>query len=501
MPDNSLAEEIRQSLASAKGFTIKEMKQGDRITLLFFMEHIINRDVVNRDLLPFLSHWTPPDSEPEKDLIRRLTAGSTKLAEEAKQAVTLLLGGWVIILPPGSAGAVAVHADRFPSRSVESAQTEVQVLGPRVGFSESIDINIGLLQSYILHPDLAFDSFTVGRRTQTPVSVCYIRGLTNEEAVQTAGQRLRDLDVDSVMDSHMLAQFIDDNTFSIFPMFVISERLDRAVTSLMEGKLVVLTGGSPFAIIGPSVFIDFLKSTEDHYFRWQMSSFIRLMRFAAIVISLFFTPLYVAALTFHYEIIPQALLSSLAQSRTKVPFPPLFEAFLLESIIELLREAGARLPSKVGQTMGIVGGIVIGQAAVQAGFTSNILIMIVALGALASFTVPNYSMSSALRIIRFPMIFLAGIWGGVGIAVGLCFLVIHLLRQSSLGFPYLHPVYPFRASDTRDSMIRLPYSFFRKRSGFTRPQDRYRFHRDVFRSSIRKEDIYEVPESDPAGQR
>jgi hypothetical protein len=499
MQENGLSEEIRRILASTNGFTMKEMEQGGKVSRIFFIEHIVNRDILNRDLLPFVAGWIPPDIEPEQELMQRLPTGTMKIAADVKEAAALILRGWVVIHPCNSSKLVAVHADHFPVRRVENAQTEAQVLGPSVGFTESLDLNIGILQSYIFNKDLTFEAFTVGRRTQTPVSLCYIEGFTNETAIQTFRQRIKDLDIDSLIDSHMLVQYIDDNSSSIFPLFIVSERLDRAVVSLMEGKILVLTGGSPFVIIGPSVFLDFLKSTEDHYLRWHMASFIRILRFVAIVISLFFTPVYVAALTYHYEIIPQALLSSLAQSRTKVPFPPLFEAFFLESIIELLREAGARLPSKVGQTMGIVGGIVIGQAAVQAGFTSNILIMIVALGALASFTVPNYSMSSALRIIRFPMILLAGIWGGIGITVGLCFLLLHLLRQSSLGFPYLSPVYPFRSGDIKDSLIRLPYSFLRKRNQFTRPQDKNRFPRGKFLSSLRKHDIYEEPQPDPAG--
>src|SRR5690606_35482473 len=173
--------------------------------------------------------------------------------------------------------------------------------------------------------------------------------------------------------------------------------------------------------------------------RWPIASFVRLLRFSAVVLSVFLTPLYVAALTYHYEVIPQTLLVPLSESRALVPFPPIFEALIIELIIELLREAGVRLPTKVGQTIGIVGGIVIGTAAVQAGITSNILIIIVALGALSSFTTPSYMMGNVILIIRFPLILLAGLWGFYGIMLGFCFILIHLLRQSSLGSPYTAP--------------------------------------------------------------
>ena len=187
------------------------------------------------------------------------------------------------------------------------------------------------------------------------------------------------------------------------------------------------------------------------------------------VVSIFFTAIYVAALTFHYEIIPQTLLIPLGESRSRVPFPPIIEALLLEVMIELLREAGARLPTKVGQTMGIVGGIVVGTAAVEAGFTSNILIIIIAVSALASFTTPNYMMGNVIRILRFPLIILAGMWGFYGLMVGFCFLLIHLLRQSSLGTPFLAPFYPPRFEDWRDSIIRLPIGWTNSRPVQTRP--------------------------------
>ena len=200
-----------------------------------------------------------------------------------------------------------------------------------------------------------------------------------------------------------------------------------------------------------------------------------LLRLFGLFISVFFTALYVACLTFHYEVIPQTLLLTISESRARVPFPPIIEALLLEFFLELLRKPGARLPTKVGQTMGIVGGIVLGTAAVQAGFTSNILIIIVALAALGSFVSPSYTMGNVIRILRFPIIILAGFWGLYGIMYGFCFLLIHLLRQSSLGSPFLAPFYPPRFQDWKDSIIRLPYSVTNKRPAQTRPEDEYKY--------------------------
>ncbi|MGR5976259.1 spore germination protein [Bacillus paranthracis] len=222
------------------------------------------------------------------------------------------------------------------------------------------------------------------------------------------------------------------------------------------------------------IFFRFFESTEDIYLRWSLSTFIRFIRLFAMAGSLFLTAFYVATMTFHSELIPSKLLLIIGQSRSQVPFPPLLEALLLELLIELLREAGARLPSKVGQTMGIVGGIVIGQATVEAGLTSNILIIIVAFSALGAFTAPIYEMGTALRIARFPFIILAGVWGLNGIIIGVCVMMVHLLKLTSLNKPYLAPLYPFRIKDIKYFLIRLPHHFYMRRPVVNRPKDSFR---------------------------
>jgi hypothetical protein len=222
--------------------------------------------------------------------------------------------------------------------------------------------------------------------------------------------------------------------------------------------------------------------------RWNAGSFLRILRFLAMFVSIFLTPMYVAAVTFHYEIIPPQLLVSIGQSRAGVPFPPIFEALFLELMIELLREAGARLPTKVGQTIGIVGGVVVGTAAVQAGITSNILIIFITISALASFTAPSYLMGTTIRVIRFPMIILAGMLGIIGIMFGICFMVIHLLKLTSLGRPYLTPIYPFRMEDFNKVLFRLPQNYQWKRFVSFQPKNLTRFPK---RKANKKKDIDE----------
>jgi hypothetical protein len=261
----------------------------------------------------------------------------------------------------------------------------------------------------------------------------------------------------------MIAQIISDNNNSPFPQMIDTERPDRVAGVLSEGKITVLVDGSPHALTGPTTLVEFFSAFEDYFLSWPIASIFRLIRLFAVFFSVISTAMYVGVLTYHYEMIPQNLLNPLVASRSGVPFPPILEAIILELTIELLREAGARLPTKIGQTIGIVGGIVIGTAAVQAGLTSNVLLIIVALAALASFTTPVYQMGNVIRLIRFPFLFAAQLFGLIGIAFCFAFFLGHLLKLSSLGRPYLAPVYPLRLKDLKDSLFRVPMYMQNKR--------------------------------------
>ncbi|MCA1058583.1 spore germination protein [Rossellomorea aquimaris] len=385
-----------------------------------------------------------------------------------------LVNGTAYIFKEGDTHGILADVADKGTRALEKAETESLVFGPKISFTESITKNLNLIRSNINDPKLCVETFTIGSRTKKKVQMVYIKDIAEEENVNTFRQRITDIEVDSIVDSTVLAQMIEDNSYTFFPQFITTELPDRCTISLLHGKIALLVDRSPTAIIGPSTFMNFFESTEDIYMRWNMGTFLRMIRFVAIFFSILLTPAYVAVLTYHYEVIPSALLVSLGQSRSNVPFPPVFEALLLEFIIELLREAGARLPTKVGQTMGIVGGIVIGQASVQAGFTSNILIIIIAISALGSFTAPSYAIGTAVRIIRFPIIVMAGLYGGVGIMFCFCFLLIHLLKITTLGRPYLSPIYPFRFPDLKYSLFRLPYQFLVNRPVSNHPMDQMR---------------------------
>lgn len=477
-------ESLKSLLHNCSDLIVKHAN--DDLNLIYF-GNLVDSNLVNHQLLSSLQQ-TRIEPFSMEGLAELIPIGQTDLTCEMEQVIILLLRGWTMVYKVGQTDAILVNTSMQPRRSPSIAEIETNVIGPQIGFTESLETNLGIVRSIIAHENLCNESFEIGEITRTQVQLLYLKDVAEEQTINTLRQRISELEIDGVIGSTLLVQLIEDNSMSIFPQMIVTERPDRVSFSLLEGKVVLLVNGSNFAIVGPSTFLDFFKSPEDHYLHWNIAMFIRGLRFLAIFISILLTPAYVAALTFHYEIIPPSLLVPLSQSRSKVPFPPLFESLFLEITIELLREAGARLPTKVGQTMGIVGGIVIGQAAVQAGFTSNILIMIVALAALSSFTTPIYLMGISIRFVRFPMIIAAGIWGGIGIVFTICLLLMHLLRQTSLGHPYMHPIFPPRWRDMVDTVIRLPFPLLSGRSTFTRTPNKQRFNK---KKAKQKKDIDE----------
>ncbi|HGG0585183.1 spore germination protein [Bacillus cereus] len=344
---------------------------------------------------------------------------------------------------------------------------ESTVIGPQEGFVEDIDTNINLVRKRLPVLDLQTKEMIVGEFSKTKVVMMYLDNLAEKDNVDFLEESLRALEYDQINDSAYIQELMGEK--SIFPLYINTERTDRVTKALIDGKIAIFVDGSPSVLLTPVSYFDFFISPEDYNVSWMYATFSRILRLIAVLFSICATPLYVAVLNYHYELIPSDLLETLILSRAQVPFPPLIEALFLELAIDLLREAGARLPMKVGQTLGIVGGIVIGQASVQAGLTSNILLIIVALSALASFITPIYKMGNAVRLLRFPFLIFAEIGGLFGISLGFIFLFTHLFRLTSLRKPYAL-FYPTRQQSVKDSWIRFPLTMIDTRDVQARPQ-------------------------------
>ncbi|MBP2258768.1 spore germination protein [Virgibacillus alimentarius] len=440
-------------------------------------EDFILKPLLNKDI-----EWT------NENILNEIPLGESKTFQSLEKILDNLLLGGVFIYIEGENEVISYLLLNKEKRNLEKAETESLVLGPKLAFTESLFTNLNIVRFRIRSTDLVLKKITIGKTIPREVRLIYMKSIANEEDVNTMRQRLLDLDVDEIEDSVILKQYLEDSSTNLFPQFESTELPDRLTYGVTKGKIGVLVENSPMAIVAPANLFSFLESTEDLYMRWHEGTFLRLLRIVALFFSFIITPLYVAVATYQFGLIPTQLLISLGESRAQVPFPPLLEALILEFLMELLREAGARLPTKVGQTMGIVGGIVIGQAAVEAGITSNILIIVVAMSALASFTSPSYFIGTTVRVIRFPLILLAGLFGILGIIFGLSFLTIHLIRLTSLGRPYLLPLYPLHVRDFNKVFYRTPISYKNKLAKAYQPKRLIRFPRE---EAAKKQDIDE----------
>jgi len=467
-----------QKLSKSDDFKQKIVRTKCSIIHLSYFQSIINNEQLHHDLLPFFQTFNS-NIQNVQDLRTLIPIQDLKMSSTLDEITECLMKGYIFIQLDNNLNEgvlVNIKDQESGARKYNNTENEYSVVGPKVGFVEDIDTNLNLVRRIIMSDKLTFEELTVGSLSKTRVAIAYIDGIASPQHVNTLRQRLSEFDFDVIFDSALIDQIITDNSNSIFPQFMTSERADRIKYGLISGQVAIFCNGSPYVLFGPSTIFDFFISPEDYYLPWILGSFFRLIRYFGVIFSVMATPIYVAVLTFHYSVIPKNLLGRIIESRVDVPFLPVVEVLFLEITIELLREAGARLPSKVGQTLGIVGGIVIGQAAVSAALTSNILLIFVSLSALASFTTPIYKMSNTIRFLRFPLIGLAAIWGGLGIVMGLVIILGHLLRLQSLGTPYLVPIYPFRYKDFRDSFIRSSTEYTYLRPGYLRPVTMKRYN-------------------------
>jgi len=459
--------------------------QGKKIAV-FGISYLIDTNKLESSLLaPLLSH---SEAWASLDVLNEIPLGNGSITNSMSEVFNKIILGGVFIYIEGENQVILYLLMEEEKRSLEKSETESVVEGPQIAFTESLYTNLNVIRQILPTEDLVMEKIIVGKVIPREVRLIYMKSVANDTDINTIRQRIEDLDIDELEDSTRLKQYIEDSSTTIFPQFYVTELPSRLSYSVKNGKIAVLVENSPNSFIAPSTFFSFFEAMEDVYMRWIPATAFRLLRLVAIFTALMLTPTYIAVVTYHYELIPTALIVSIGQSRAAVPFPPILEAILIELMIELLREAGARLPTKVGQTMGIVGGIVIGQAAVAAGLTSNILIIVVAMSALASFTTPSYVLGTTFRVLRFPLMILAGLYGLIGIMFGVCLLIIHLLRIKSLGRPYLAPIYPLNLKDFNKVFFRTTPAQNSRRATMYQPKDQTHYSKE---EAQKKRDIEE----------
>jgi spore germination protein KA len=384
---------------------------------------------------------------------------------------TILSGDTVIVVDGYNEGICASTRD-WKDRGVTEPSSQSVVRGPREGFSETLRTNTALVRRKIKDPHLWMETRQIGRVTQTDVATMYIKGLVDDTVVEEIRIRLARIDIDGILESGYIEELIQDETYTPFPTVFNTERPDVVAAALLEGRVAILVDGTPFVLLVPAVFTHFLQAAEDSYQRADISSLIRLLRYIALLIALLAPAAYIAVTTFHQEMIPTTLLINIAAHREGIPFPAFVEAFLMEVTFEILREAGIRMPRAIGQAVSIVGALVIGQAAVEAGLVGPAMVIIVAITAISTFIIPSFNMGISIRMIRFVLMVLAASLGLYGILIGIIALVLHLCSLRSFGVPYLAPFAPFSLEDQRDNVIRLPQWALLKRPSFISPNNR-----------------------------
>ncbi|GGG70638.1 spore germination protein [Paenibacillus radicis (ex Gao et al. 2016)] len=388
---------------------------------------------------------------------RLLFSSQLSWFEDFPDIIEHVLSGNVAFLLDGLQQVLVINAKDWEKRTVEEPATEAVIRGPREGFQETISTNISLIRRRLKTPQLKMEDMKVGRLSNTQIVITYLEGIVDTKLVDEVKNRIGKIKIDAILESGYVEELIEDNSFSLFPQVLITERPDRVVGNLLEGKVGIIIDNTPFVIIVPGTFFQLLQSPEDYYQRYFVASAIRMLRFFAVLFSLLLPSLYIALTTYHQEMIPTMLLISIAASRETVPFPAFIEALVMEIAFESLREAGVRLPRPVGQAVSIVGGLVIGQAAVEAGIVSSPLVIVVSMTGIASFIFPSFQLGLAFRLLRFPMMIAAATFGLYGILMMLLLLLIHVLRLKSFGVPYLTPMAPLRISGLKDVIVRASW--------------------------------------------
>lgn len=368
-----------------------------------------------------------------------------------------LLNGKIILLIDGHDTAITISAQKWDMRGIEEPITEAVVRGPREGFNENLKTNITLIRRRLRTVELRVESLKIGKISKTNIAILYLENIATDDLVNEVKNRIKRIEIDGILESNYIEELISDAPLSPFPTVEHTERPDKVAACLLEGRVAILTDNTPFALIVPATFFQFLQASEDYYGSYVISTPIRWIRFLALFISLFLPSLYIAATTFHPEMIPTQLAVAIAAQREGVPFPAIVEALLMEISFELLREAGIRLPKTVGQTISIVGALVIGNAAVAAGIVSPAMVIIVAFTGIASFMIPSYAFEFTFRLLRFPMMIIASMFGFYGIILMAMAILLHLTSLRSFGVPYMSPLAPTDVKDLKDTLIRAPW--------------------------------------------
>ncbi|WAM32244.1 spore germination protein [Caldicellulosiruptor naganoensis] len=446
-----------------------------------FVDGFVSREIIDRDVIKHLMIETTLMDEDinqinayEKISNHILATADIKEVTSFKNAILDLLCGERLLFVDGSDKIIRISTRNFPNKGIQQPITENAVRGPRDSFNEVVRFSTAVIRRRERDTRLRIKNMELGRRSQTDIYLVYIDDIVDKDVLNEVKQRLSKIDIDAIIDGEMIEQLIEDDVFCFFPTIQHTERVDTAVAAIYEGRVVILCDNTNTALIVPATIMTSIQHAEDYYERWHIATVIRILRVIAATVAMTLQGFYISILSFTPSMIPPDLGLFIAATREGVPIPVFIEALFLEFMLELLREAGLRLPGPIGQTIGIVGGLIIGQAAVQAGIISPIMVILVATTAIASFAVPAYNLSISLRLLKFVYILVCAALGLYGFILLSLIILGNLVKLKSFGVPMLSPFVSFEIMDYKDAIVRLPTRYLWARPIFASTQQKIR---------------------------
>jgi len=462
-------EYFKEHFNDCSDIIFRSLTLNNKLVYIIYTDGMIDNNLLTEGVLKGLfnnEHLFSESVSLIENVKKSLPVGQVSLATKTNEIITKILSGNIIILFTDTAQALIITLPGWKQRSIGAPKTEPSIRGPKDSFTETLNVNISLIRRRLLHPDCKFHNLTLGTYSKTRISIVYVSSIVNPKLLKELLTRLDRINIDNILEANYIEELIEDAPFSIFPKIQGTERPDKVVSALLEGRIAILQENNSSALIVPTLFIDFFQTPEDYYGRYWVGSFLRLLRYLAVFIAVLTPALFVALLTHNQELIPTRLLITFAYQKEGTPFPTAVEAMLMGFIFEILKEAGTRLPKIIGQTVSIVGALIIGEAAVSAGLASPAMVIVTALTAIAGFTVASVEMNDPIIIIRLTLTLLSAVLGFWGIFIGLSFFLGHLVSLRSLGIPYMTPLAPVQIEDLDDVLFRAPLWTMQKRPRF-----------------------------------
>lgn len=451
---------IKNKIGEKSPIIIKNFLIGSVVEIqcaIIYVNGITSKELIDRDILKPLMIYAKEDFSGKPDLAdylskKFITSSNTQVDSNIDTAINSLKRGKTVVLFQGEEQFIVVDTSGGEYRAISEPVNEAAVRGTREGFVEKLETNISILRRRIKDEKLVFENITIGKRSQSDLAMVYIDDVVDKDVLNELRKRITAINVDGVPLAGYIQQYIEDSAFSLFPQSFTSERADIIEGNILEGRIAVILEGTSTVITVPTLITEFFQAVEDYSQRTVISNFVRMIRFGAVFIIITAPSMFLTMVKFNGELIPIKFIVPIVESRIGIALDPFIEILLMEIIVEFLREGGLRLPSKIGQTLSVVGGIIIGDAALKARVVSPATLLIVGIVTVATFLIPNYDMSLTIRIIRFPMLTISNFFGIFGIAAAWFFLIVHVCSLKSVGVPY----FSLHKSDFKDFLIRAP---------------------------------------------